>query len=51
MHQTIEIAIAAASKPAQTHDLKLSVVGGWWEVGTTLNSRHDFGKGKRGMNR
>ena len=49
MHPTMKITIASESKPVQTHELKLSVVGGWWEVGTTLSSQHDTNKGKRGM--
>ena len=49
VHQTIPVPIARAPKPAQAHELKLSVAGGWWKVGTTLSLQHDTGRDKRGM--
>lgn len=50
MPQTTEIATAIESIPAQTHRLKLSVAGGWWEDGTTLSSRDGSSWGARDMN-
>ena len=47
--ELIEFVSASASIPAETHELKCSVAGGCWVVGTTLSSRDGSGRGARDM--